>query len=108
MLKLQRTIGATYLVRELDPELRTKGGVIVPQTVVNKDEKWARIGHVVGKGDKCEEPIEVGDHVLFDRFTRKQKFSGVELRIVPESEIFTLVDFEEGDAARCPECKEAK
>ena len=89
------------LVRRIEEEERTKGGIIVPDTAREKPME----GEVIaagpgGRGDDGKVhplDVKVGDRVLFGKWSGTEiKIDGEELMIMKESDIMGLL---EGGAA---------
>jgi len=62
-------LGARVLVKPLEQEDRTTGGIFLPETAKEKPQ----IGRVVAVGDDEEMPLKVEEKVLF------AKYSGTEV-----------------------------
>ena len=89
------------LIRRLDQEEKTKGGIIIPDTAQEKPMEGEVIA--VGPGARGDDgkvqPLEVkaGDRVLFGKWSGTEiKIDGEELMIMKESDIMGLL---EGGAA---------
>ncbi|MSP20864.1 MAG: co-chaperone GroES [Alphaproteobacteria bacterium] len=96
-----RPLHDRVLVRRIDGEGKTSGGIIIPDTAKEKPSE----GEVaaVGPGARDESgkiiplSVKVGDHVLFGKWNGTEvKLDGEELLIVKESDLFGIV---ENDAA---------
>src|SRR5499425_2262276 len=96
-----RPLHDRVLVRRVEQEAKTMGGIIIPDTAQEKPMEGDVIA--VGPGTRGEDgkvhPLDVkaGDHVLFGKWSGSEvKIDGEELIIVKESDIMGLV---EGGAA---------
>ena len=87
-----RPLHDRVVVKRLEEELKTKGGIIIPDTTAEKPQ----MGEVfaVGPGGRGEDgkiqPLDVkkGDKVLFDKWSGTEvKIDGDELLIMKESDI---------------------
>ena len=86
------------LVRRLDEEGRTKGGIIIPDTAKEKPMQGEIMA--VGSGSIDEKTgkrvaldVRVGDHVLFGKWSGTEvKIDGQELVIMKESDIMGVVE----------------
>jgi chaperonin GroES len=84
------------VVRRLDSEEKTKGGIIIPDTAKEKPQEGEIIA--VGPGGRDESgkliPIDVkaGDKVLFGKWSGTEvKIEGQELLIMKESDIMGVI-----------------
>jgi chaperonin GroES len=66
-------LGDRVLVKVLEQELETPSGIILPETAKEKPQKAIVVA--VSQDENEEIPVEVGDKVLF------AKFSGTEIKI---------------------------
>ncbi|MGD2131638.1 MAG: co-chaperone GroES [Maricaulaceae bacterium] len=92
-----RPLHDRVLVRRLDEEEKTAGGIIIPDTAKEKPQE----GEVVatGAGLKSEDgkvaPLDVkaGDRVLFGKWSGTEvKIDGEELLIMKESDILGVIE----------------
>lgn len=92
-----RPLQDRVLVKQLDEEEKTKGGIIIPETAKEKPYQGKVIA--VGKGRKLDdgtvrEPVvKEGDHVLFERYAGTTvKLDGEDYMIMREDEILAVFD----------------
>jgi chaperonin GroES len=92
-----RPLHDRVLVRRLDEEEKTSGGIIIPDTAKEKPMQGEVIA--VGPGARDEKgtlvPLEVktGDRVLFGKWSGTEvKIDGEELVIMKESDILGIVE----------------
>ena len=92
-----RPLHDRVVVRRLDGEEKTKGGIIIPDTAKEKPSQGEITA--VGPGGRDENgkliPIDlkVGDKVLFGKWSGTEvKLDGVELLIMKESDIMGIVE----------------
>jgi chaperonin GroES len=85
------------LVRRVEQEEKTKGGIIIPDTAKEKPMEGEIIA--VGSGHKAEDgkitPLDVktGDRVLFGKWSGTEvTIDGEELLIMKESDILGVID----------------
>ena len=85
------------LVRRLEEDEKTKGGIIIPDTVKGKPMQGEVIA--VGPGSRDEAgkrvalDVRVGDRVLFGKWSGTEvKIDGQELVIMKESDIMGIVE----------------
>ena len=91
-----RPLGDRILVKRVEEETKTKGGIIIPDTAKEKPQE----GEVVaaGSGAKSEDgkvtPLDVkaGDRILFGKWSGTEvKIGGEDLIIMKESDILGIV-----------------
>jgi len=85
------------LVRRVEQEEKTKGGIIIPDTAKEKPQEGEIVA--VGPGARNDDgalvPLDVkaGDRVLFGKWSGTEvKIDGEELLIMKESDILGIVD----------------
>ena len=92
-----RPLGDRVLVRRVEEEAKTKGGIIIPDTAKEKPQE----GEVVaaGPGARDEDgkrvPMDVkaGDRILFGKWSGTEvKIDGEDLIIMKESDVLGLID----------------
>jgi len=96
-----RPLHDRVVVRRLEEETKTKGGIIIPDTAKEKPMQGEVVAAGPGaKNDKGEiGPLDVkaGDRVLFGKWSGTEvKIDGEELLIMKESDIMGVI---EGGAA---------
>src|SRR5271165_6235544 len=91
-----RPLHDRVVVRRLDSEEKTKGGIIIPDTAKEKPQEGEIIA--VGPGGRDESgkltPMDVktGDKVLFGKWSGTEvKIDGQELLIMKESDIMGVI-----------------
>ena len=97
MAKLKfRPLHDRVVVRRIDAEEKTKGGIIIPDTVKEKPQEGEIIA--VGPGGRDENgkliPIDLksGDRVLFGKWSGTEvKIEGEDLLIMKESDIMGVI-----------------
>ena len=92
-----RPLGDRVLVRRVEEEAKTKGGIIIPDTAKEKPQEGEVIA--VGPGARDEDgkriPMDVkaGDRILFGKWSGTEvKIDGEDLIIMKESDILGLID----------------
>ena len=98
MAKLKfRPLHDRVVVKRIDAEAKTKGGIIIPDTVKEKPQEGEVVA--VGPGGRDEAgkliPIDlkVGDRVLFGKWSGTEvKLDGDELLIMKESDIMGVIE----------------
>jgi len=91
-----RPLHDRVVVKRIDPEDKTAGGIIIPDTAKEKPSQGEVIA--VGPGGRDEAggiipiDLEVGDRVLFGKWSGTEvKIDGAELLIMKESDIMGVV-----------------
>jgi chaperonin GroES len=91
-----RPLHDRVVVRRIDAEEKTKGGIIIPDTVKEKPQEGEVVA--VGPGGRDEAgkltPIDVkeGDRVLFGKWSGTEvKIDGQDLLIMKESDIMGVI-----------------
>jgi len=91
-----RPLGDRVLVKRVEEEAKTKGGIIIPDTAKEKPQE----GEVkaVGPGARDEDgkrvdmDVKVGDRILFGKWSGTEvKLEGEDLIIMKESDILGVL-----------------
>ncbi len=89
-------LGDRVLVEPLEAEEKTSGGIVIPDTAKEKQQKGKVIA--IGKGRVSEEgkltPLEVkvNDHVLFGRYAGSEvKIGSTDYLIIKEDDILGII-----------------
>ena len=92
-----RPLHDRVLVRRIEAEEKTKGGIIIPDTVKEKPMEGEILA--VGTGTRDEQgkvhalDVKVGDRVLFGKWSGTEvKIDGEDLLIMKEADIMGVVD----------------
>jgi chaperonin GroES len=92
-----RPLGDRVVIRRVEEEAKTKGGIIIPDNAKEKPQEGEVIS--VGPGARDEDgkciPIDVvaGDRILFGKWSGSEvKIDGEELLIMKESDILGVLD----------------
>jgi chaperonin GroES len=92
-----RPLHDRVVVRRVEQEARTKGGIIIPDTAKEKPQEGEVVA--VGAGARDENgklvPLDVkaGDRILFGKWSGTEvKIDGEELLIMKESDILGIVE----------------
>ena len=85
------------LVKRLESEEVTKGGIIIPDSAKEKPIKGEIIavgpGKISDKGDKIKPTVSKGDKVLFNKYAGTEiKIDGDELLVMREDDILAIID----------------
>ena len=91
-----RPLGDRVLVKRVEEESKTKGGIIIPDTAKEKPQEGQVVS--VGEGARDEDgkrvPMDVkaGDRILFGKWSGTEvKLDGQDLLIMKESDILGIV-----------------
>ena len=91
-----RPLGDRVLVKRVEEEEKTKGGIIIPDTAKEKPQE----GEVVATGPGARDDngkvqpldVKVGDKILFGKWSGSEvKLDGEDLLIMKESDILGVV-----------------
>ncbi|MBB4006894.1 co-chaperone GroES [Allorhizobium taibaishanense] len=92
-----RPLHDRILVRRVESEQKTKGGIIIPDTAKEKPQEGEVIA--VGSGARNEagqiQPLDVkvGDRILFGKWSGTEiKINGEELLIMKESDVMGIIE----------------
>jgi chaperonin GroES len=91
-----RPLHDRVVVKRIDAEEKSKGGIIIPDTAKEKPQEGEVV--VVGPGGRDENgkliaiEVKAGDHVLFGKWSGTEvKLDGEELLIMKESDIMGVI-----------------
>jgi chaperonin GroES len=92
-----RPLGDRVLVRRVEEENKTKGGIIIPDTAKEKPQEGEVVA--VGPGARDDDGKQValdvkpGDRILFGKWSGTEvKLDGEELLIMKESDILGVLE----------------
>ncbi len=92
-----RPLGDRILVKRIEEEEKTKGGIIIPDTAKEKPQEGRVIA--VGRGKMTEDgkiiPLDVkpGDRVLFGKYAGSEvKINGEEHLILREDDVLGVIE----------------
>ena len=92
-----RPLGDRVLVKRVEEESKTKGGIIIPDTAKEKPQEGEVIAVGPGardeNGKRVEMDVKAGDRILFGKWSGSEvKIDGDELLIMKESDILGVLD----------------
>ena len=95
-VKKVRPLDDRVVVRPLEAEEVTAGGIVLPDTAKEKPQKGEIIavgpGRMLESGDRGGLSVRVGDHVFFGKYSGTEvKVEGEELKIMRESDILGVI-----------------
>ena len=93
-----RPLGDRVLVKRVEEETKTKGGIIIPDTAKEKPQEGEVVAVGPGarndKGDVVALDLKAGDKILFGKWSGSEvKVDGEDLLIMKESDILGIVGF---------------
>jgi len=92
-----RPLGDKVLVKRLEAEDRTAGGIVLPDTAKEKPKRGRVIavgdGKLLDTGERAALQLKKGDEVLFTSYAGTEvKVDGDEFIIMDESDILAIVE----------------
>ena len=92
-----RPLGDRVLVRRVEEEEKTKGGIIIPDTAKEKPQEGK--GMAVGPGVRDDSgkvhslDLKAGDRILFGKWSGSEiKLEGEDLLIMKESDVLGVLE----------------
>ena len=98
MAKLKiRPLGDKVLVKRLEAEEMTAGGIVLPDTAQEKPKRGTMLEgekeKLLDSGERSKLQVAKGDEVIFTSYAGTEvKINGQELLIIDESDILAIVD----------------
>ena len=91
-----RPLGDRVVVKRIDEESKTKGGIIIPDTAKEKPQEGEVVsvgpGALDDNGKRVTPEVKAGDRVLFGKWSGTEvKIDGEDLMIMKESDILGIV-----------------
>ncbi len=92
-----RPLHDRVIVKRLEEEERTQGGIIIPDTAKEKPQQGKVLavgkGKLLDKGEVVPLMVKEGDRVLFSKYAGTEvKVEGEELLIMREDDILAILD----------------
>ncbi len=92
-----RPLNDRILVKRLEEEETTKGGIIIPDSAKEKPAEGEVVavgnGKLNDKGDRIKMDVKAGDRVLFSKYGGTDvKIDGVDHLIMREDDILAIVE----------------
>jgi len=92
-----KPLGDHVLVRRLEAEEKTKGGIVLPDTAKEKPREGKVIavgeGKILDSGERVAPSVKKGDRVLFSSYAGTEvKIDGEEFLLVREEDILGVVE----------------
>ncbi|WP_295193603.1 co-chaperone GroES [uncultured Brevundimonas sp.] len=91
-----RPLGDRVLVKRVEEESKTKGGIIIPDTAKEKPQEGEVVAAGAGarndKGEVAPLDVKAGDRILFGKWSGTEvKVGGEDLLIMKESDILGII-----------------
>lgn len=91
-----RPLDDRVVVKILEAEETTKGGIVLPDTAKEKPSKGRVVAIGIGKllesGERAPMALKKGDKVLFGRYSGSEiKIDGVDHNVMRESEVLAII-----------------
>ena len=92
-----RPLHDRVLVKRIESEEKTKGGLYIPETAKEKPVEGTVVavgqGKVLENGQRSPLDVKVGDKVLFGKYSGNEvKIDGVEHVVLREEELYAIID----------------
>lgn len=92
-----RPLGEKVLVKRLEAEERTAGGIVLPDTAKEKPKRGTVLsvgeGRLLDTGEREPLQVKAGDDVLFTSYAGTEvKVDGEEMIIMDESDILAVLE----------------
>lgn len=92
-----RPIGDRVVVKIIEQEEKTKGGIVLPDTAKEKPQQGKVIavgtGRILDNGQKVPLEIKEGDRVIFAKYAGTEvKIEGEEYLILSERDILAVIE----------------
>jgi chaperonin GroES len=92
-----RPLGEKVLIKRLEAEGKTKGGIVLPDTAKEKPQKGTVLavgdGKMLKDGKRAAPQVKKGDKVLFTSYAGTEiKVEGEELVLMDEGDILAILD----------------
>lgn len=92
-----RPLGDRVVLKVVEAEDKTKGGIILPDTAKERPQQGEIVavgtGKVLENGERVPLEVKVGDRVIFSRYAGTEvKVAGEEYLIVNERDLLAVVD----------------
>lgn len=90
-----RPLADRVVVKPVQAEEKTKGGIVLPDTAKDKPQEGEVIavgpGRVLDNGTKLAPEVKVGDRVIYSKYSGSEvKIEGDEYLIIRESDILAV------------------
>ncbi|EFQ24126.1 co-chaperone GroES [Aminomonas paucivorans] len=92
-----KPLGDRLVVKAVDKEEMTKGGIVLPDTVKEKPVEGEVVavgtGKVLDNGQKLPMEVKVGNRVIYSKYSGTEvKFDGEDYLILSERDVLAVVE----------------
>jgi chaperonin GroES len=92
-----KPLGDRIVVKALDREEKTKGGIVLPDTVKEKPVEGEVVavgqGRVLDNGQRQAVDVKVGDRVIYSKYSGTEvKVDGEEYLVLSERDVLAVVE----------------
>ncbi|HUS57260.1 MAG TPA: co-chaperone GroES [Planctomycetota bacterium] len=92
-----KPLGDRVLVKRVEAEAKTKGGIVLPDTAKEKPKEGQVVavgeGKVLDSGERAKPQVKVGDRVLFSSYAGTEvKVDGEDYLIMREEDILAVCE----------------
>lgn len=92
-----KPIGDRILIKRMEGEARSKGGIIIPDAAKEKPQEAEVVavgdGKLLDNGERRKPPVHPGDHVLFAKYAGDEiKLAGDDHLIIRSDEILARIE----------------
>jgi len=92
-----RPLGEKVVIKRLEAESKTAGGIVLPDTAKEKPKRGVvqavGDGRMLDSGERIKLQVAKGNEVLFNSYSGTEiKVNGEELLIIDESDILAIVE----------------
>jgi chaperonin GroES len=92
-----RPLGEKVLIKRMEAEEKTKGGIVLPDAAKEKPQKGTVLavgdGKLLKDGKRAALQVKVGDNVLFSSYAGTEvKIGGEQYMLMDEGDILAVLD----------------
>lgn len=92
-----KPLGERVLIKRLEPEERTAGGIVLPDTAKEKPRQGKVIevgeGKLLGSGERAKSSLKKGDKVVFTSYAGTEvKVDGEEYLLMSQDDVLAVLE----------------
>jgi chaperonin GroES len=92
-----KPLGDKVVIKVLEGEMKTKSGIVLPDTAKEKPQEGQVVevgtGKMLENGTRVALDVKVGDKIIFSKYAGTEvKFEGQDYLIVSERDILAIVE----------------